>query len=206
MIAVIDYGIGNLRSVQRAIEKAGGDVALASTPADLARAEKLVLPGVAAFGDAMEQLRSRRLLDALVKAIENGIPYLGICLGLQLLFDVSYEDGQHTGLGLLPGKVVRFDFPSSVTGQRLPTPHMGWNHLRFAKRCPMLKGIANGAYAYFAHSYHVVPADDGVAATTTEYGYEFVSSVWHANLFATQFHPEKSQAVGLKILENFVRY
>lgn len=204
MIGVIDYGIGNLRSVQKALERVGGSVQLVSTAAELARAEKLVLPGVAAFGDAMEQLRNRGLAGPLVKAIESGTPYLGFCLGLQLLFDVSYEDGQHTGLGLLPGKVVRFEFPPSVTGQRLPTPHMGWNRIQFVRPCPMLKGIEPNSYAYFAHSYHVVPADETIIATTSEYGYKFVSSVWRKNIFATQFHPEKSQAVGLKLLENFV--
>ncbi len=204
MIAVIDYGMGNLRSVQKALERAGGDIQLVRTPADLSRAEKIVLPGVAAFGDAMDQLRSQRLISPIVKAVEEGIPYLGFCLGLQLLFDVSYENGQHTGLGLLPGKVVRFEFPSSVTGQRLAVPHMGWNHIRFTTPCPMLNEIENDSHVYFAHSYHVVPADEAVIATTTEYGYEFASSVWRNNIFATQFHPEKSQSVGLKLLENFV--
>lgn len=204
MIGVIDYGIGNLRSVQRAIERVRGSVQLVSTGAALARAEKIVLPGVAAFGDAMGQLQSMSLAEPLVKAIKEGIPYLGFCLGLQLLFDVSYEDGQHTGLGILPGKVVRFEFPPSVTGRRLAVPHMGWNQIRIVRPCPMLKKIQTNSYAYFAHSYHVVPVDQEIVTTTTEYGYEFVSSIWHKNIFATQFHPEKSQAVGLKILENFV--
>ncbi|MHC4981826.1 MAG: imidazole glycerol phosphate synthase subunit HisH [Planctomycetota bacterium] len=204
MIGIIDYGMGNLRSVQKAFERVGGNAMLVSTEAGLASAEKIVLPGVAAFGDAMEQLRIQRLVDPLLKAIENGTPYLGFCLGLQLLFDVSYEDGRHAGLGILPDKIVRFEFPTNVTCERLAVPHMGWNSIRLLKQCAMLKGVESDSYAYFAHSYHVVPADEAIVATTTEYGYQFVSSVWQRNIFATQFHPEKSQAVGLKLLENFV--
>jgi len=205
MIAVIDYGMGNLRSVQKALERVGADARLVRTPAELARAEKVVLPGVAAFADAMEQLRAQRLVEPLVRAIEDGTPYLGFCLGLQLLFDVSNEDGIHTGLGLLAGKVTRFEFPAAVTGQRLAVPHMGWNRIHWLRDCPMLSGVDNGAHVYFAHSYHVTPLDEDVVLTTTDYGYSFTSSVWRKNIFATQFHPEKSQAVGLRILENFVR-
>jgi glutamine amidotransferase len=171
----------------------------------LARGEKIVLPGVGAFRDAMERLRGRRLDAPLVKAVNEGIPFLGICLGLQLLFDVSYEDGEHTGLGVLPGKVVRFSFDAGITAQRLTVPHMGWNQVRWEADVPMLLGIDSGAYVYFAHSYHVVPINAEATATSTEYGYTFTSSVWRGNLFATQFHPEKSQDVGLRLLENFVR-
>ncbi|MFW6132357.1 MAG: imidazole glycerol phosphate synthase subunit HisH [Planctomycetota bacterium] len=205
MIAVIDYGLGNLRSVAKALQRAGGDAQLVSGPVELEAAEKIVLPGVAAFGDAMEQLRSRELLRPIIDAIEAGVPYLGFCLGLQLLFDVSYENGLHTGMGLLAGKVVRFEFPRDVRRiGRLSVPHMGWNQLRKRRDVPLLEGIDDGAYVYFAHSYHVVPLDDDVVVTTTDYGCEFVSSVQRGNLFATQFHPEKSQTVGLKLLENFV--
>ncbi len=204
MIGIVDYGMGNLRSVQKALEKVGGDAQLVTTASQLQRAGKIVLPGVAAFGDAIEQLQQQGLAEPIVQAVRSGVPYLGICLGLQLLFDVSYEDGQHTGLGLLPGKVVRFQMDSVAAGQRLSVPHMGWNRLRWTTPCRMLDGIDNGAHVYFAHSYHVVPADDKLGAAVTEYGYDFVSAVWKDNIFATQFHPEKSQAVGLRLLRNFV--
>ena len=205
MIAVIDYDIGNLRSVQKAIQRVGGDARLITSPEELARADKVVLPGVAAFGDAIEELRGLGLVEPLKKAIAEGMPYLGFCLGLQMLFEVSHEDGRHEGLGVFPGEVVRFEFDRASATQRLSVPHMGWNQLHIKQTCPMLEGIDEGAYVYFAHSYHVVPADEAIAATTTDYGLEFVSSVWRENVFATQFHPEKSQAVGLKLLENFVR-
>lgn len=205
MIAIIDYGIGNLRSVQRGLEAAGADARLVNTPAELTKAKKIVLPGVAAFGDAMDQLRSLGLLEPIISAVKSGTPYLGFCMGLQLLFDVSYEDGEHKGMGLLPGKVVRFAMDPAVTGQKLSIPHMGWNQIHWTKECPLLNGIDNGAHVYFAHSYHVVPLDDSITITTTDYGYEYTSSVWKDNIFATQFHPEKSQLVGLKLLENFVK-
>jgi glutamine amidotransferase len=206
MIAIIDYDIGNLRSVQKALEHVGADARLITTPQELARADKVVLPGVAAFGDAIEELRSMGLVDPLLKAVGEGMPFLGFCLGLQLLFETSGENGRHTGLGILPGKVVRFDFSSAdLAGHRLSVPHMGWNQFKIRRPCAMLDGIDEGAFVYFAHSYHVVPADETVIATTTAYGLEFVSSVWKDNIFATQFHPEKSQAVGLRLLENFVR-
>jgi len=205
MIAVIDYGMGNLRSVQKALQRVGGDARLVQTPAGLAEADKIVLPGVAAFGDAMAQLRSQRLLEPLAESIRGGIPYLGICLGLQLLFDVSYEDGRHAGLGVLGGKVVRFEFEGKLSGRRLSVPHMGWNQVQVRRACPMLDGIDSGTFLYFAHSYHVVPVEEKVVATTTEYGADFVSAVWRGNVFATQFHPEKSQSAGLRILENFVK-
>lgn len=196
--------MGNLHSVQKALERVGADARLVATPAALARAEKIVLPGVAAFGDAMEQLRSQGLAEPLTEAISQGTPYLGFCLGLQLLFDISYEEGRHTGLGILPGKVVKFEFDDAVTERRLAVPHMGWNQIQWSRPCPMLNGIDNGAHVYFAHSYYVVPLDESVTATTTEYGYTFTSSVWRDNIFATQFHPEKSRTVGLKLVENFI--
>ncbi|MCY2931170.1 MAG: imidazole glycerol phosphate synthase subunit HisH [Planctomycetota bacterium] len=206
MIGVIDYGIGNLRSVQKALQRVGGDAQLVTTPEEIARAGKIVLPGVAAFGDAMEQFRRRGLIEPVRAAVARGVPYLGFCLGLQLLFDSSSEDGQHAGLGILPGRVVRFDAEALARGQRrLAVPHMGWNQLHIRRPCPMLEGIADGDYVYFAHSYHVVPDDESLVVTTTDYGYDFVSSVARDNVFATQFHPEKSQAVGLRLLENFVR-
>jgi imidazole glycerol-phosphate synthase subunit HisH len=204
MIGIIDYEMGNLRSVQKALQHAGGDAQLIRTPEELARADKIVLPGVAAFGDAMEQLRSQRLVEPIVEAVKEGTPYLGFCLGLQLLFEVSSEKGTHAGLGLLPGKVVRFQFDAGATEQRLSVPHMGWNQITWQRDCPLLNGVPDGSHVYFAHSYYVVPQDESQTLTTTEYGVEFASAVWHENVFATQFHPEKSQAVGLQILRNFV--
>ncbi len=205
MIAVIDYGMGNLRSVQKALERAGGDARLVRTPSELSGAQKIVFPGVAAFGDAMDQLRGQKLVEPIVAAVRAGTPYLGFCLGLQLLFEVGTEDGEHKGLGILGGRVEKFDFGPDLTSQRLRIPHMGWNQVHWTKDCPMLRGIEQGAYAYFAHSYYPVPADSSIVVTTTDYGLNFCSSVWKDNIFATQFHPEKSQAVGLKLLENFVK-
>src|ERR1035437_7791929 len=205
MIAVIDYGMGNLRSVQKALERVGGDARLVRTPQELSGAKKIVFPGVAAFGDAREQLRSQKLVEPIVAAVRAGTPYLGFCLGLQLLFEGGTEDGEHKGLGILGGKVVKFEFGADMASQRLRIPHMGWNQVHWKRDCPMLRGIEQGAYAYFAHSYYRVPADPSITVTTTDYGYSFTSSVWKDNIFATQFHPEKSQAVGLKLLENFVK-
>jgi len=205
MIAIIDYEMGNIRSVQRALERVGGDPELVTGPSQLARADKIVLPGVAAFADAMTQLRAQELLEPIVEAVRQGTPYLGFCLGLQLLFEVSYENGEHRGMGLIPGEVVRFNPDKSQSDLPMRVPHMGWNRIEWDKPCPMLDGIDSGQYVYFAHSFHVVPADETATAATTEYGYRFASAVWKDNIFATQFHPEKSQAVGLRLLENFVK-
>ncbi len=206
MIAIIDYQIGNLRSVQRAIEQVGGDAIIVTDPHQLAQAEKIILPGVAAYGDAMEHLDSLGFSDPIKDAVKSGVPYLGFCMGLQLLFDVSYEDGEYRGLGLLPGKVKRFDFSQTNNDQtgKLSIPHMGWNQIHIQKNCPMFEGIEDGSYVYFAHSYYVVPDDNAITVTNTDYGYDFTSSVWKDNIFATQFHPEKSQTIGLKMLRNFV--
>jgi len=203
MIAVIDYEIGNLRSVQRAIERVGGQVELVRTAEELARADKIVLPGVAAFKDAMDELRAQGLVEPIREAIAAGKPYLGFCLGLQLLFETSHEDGEHEGLGVLAGTVERFDLAD--VDASLTVPHMGWNTITWDRPAPMLDGLDQGTHVYFAHSYHVVPADPSIIATTTDYGRPFTSAIWRDNIFATQFHPEKSQAVGLKLLENFVR-
>ena len=203
-ICIIDYGMGNLRSVQKALERVGGQTKLVTTPGELAGADKIVLPGVAAFGDAMAQLRSMGMVEPIQRAVRSGTPYLGFCLGLQLLFEVGYEDGEHQGLGLLPGKVVRFDF-ADITDKKLAVPHMGWNQIRWLQDSPMTAGIPDGEFVYFAHSYYVAPAEPDIAAAITEYGHPFASAVARGNIFATQFHPEKSQKVGLKLLENFVR-
>ncbi len=197
-IAIIDYGMGNLRSVQKAFEKVGHAAVVTSDPAVVAKAAKVVLPGVGAFEDAVHELKVRNLVRPVLAAIESGKPFLGICLGLQLLFDVGYENGRHEGLGVLRGEVVRFDLPEGYS-----VPHMGWNQLEIAHCAPVLKDIDPGTYVYFVHSYYVVPQDAGVIATTTDYGGPFCSMVWRDNVFASQFHPEKSQSQGLKILRNF---
>lgn len=197
-IAIIDYGMGNLRSVQKAFEKVGSVARIVRTPQDVARAEKLVLPGVGAFRDAIHELDRLDLSPAIVKYIHSGKPFLGICLGLQLLFDVSYEDGEWRGLGIIPGKVVRFQPQPG-----LKIPHMGWNELMIDRPNRLLADLPKPASVYFVHSYYVVPDDPTVIATRTDYGGLFVSSIACENVFATQFHPEKSQQVGLKLLSNF---
>lgn len=198
MIAIIDYGMGNLRSVQKGFEKVGHQAVVTSDPAELAAATKVVLPGVGAFEDAMTELRNRRLVEPVLAAIDSGKPFLGICLGLQLLFDVGYENGRHQGLGVLRGEVVRFELAEDYS-----IPHMGWNQLAIRHRPPVLEGLAEGTYVYFVHSYYVVPEDPAVIATETDYGGPFCSMIWRDNVYATQFHPEKSQAEGLRILKNF---
>ncbi len=200
MIAIVDYGMGNLRSVQKAFARLGHQAAITSDPDQVAAAQKVVLPGVGAFADAMHNLRQAALVEPLLEAIRQEKPFLGICLGLQLLFQESYEDGRHQGLGVLPGKVVRFQLPPEYK-----VPHMGWNQLRIRRRAAMLQGVEEGTYVYFVHSYYVVPEDEQVVATTTDYGLEFVSMVARGRLQATQFHPEKSQQVGLAMLDRFAR-
>jgi glutamine amidotransferase len=198
MIAVIDYGMGNLRSVQKGFEKVGHEAKITGDPAEVAAAGKVVLPGVGAFEDAMAELQRRHLVEPLLAAIDSGKPFLGICLGLQLLFDTSFEHGRHAGLGVLAGEVCRFELPAEYS-----VPHMGWNQLAIRRRAPILEGIAEGAYFYFVHSYYVVPRDPAVVAVETDYHRPFCSMVWRDNLFATQFHPEKSQSDGLRLLRNF---
>jgi glutamine amidotransferase len=198
MIAIIDYGMGNLRSVQKGFERVGYSATVTGDPAVVAAAERVVLPGVGAFGDAMDELHRRGLVDTVRQAIDSGKPFLGICLGLQLLFDVGHEGGRHEGLGVLRGECVRFDVPADHK-----VPHMGWNQLAIRRRAPILEGLADGVHVYFVHSYYVVPADRELIATETSYPTPFTSSIWRGNLFATQFHPEKSQADGLRMLRNF---
>ena len=198
MITIIDYGMGNLRSVQKAFEKVGFPALVTGDPAQVSAAEKVVLPGVGAFEDAIAELRRRDLVKPVRTAIDAGKPFLGICLGLQLLFDVGYENGRHEGLGVLRGEVVRFDLPKGYA-----VPQMGWNQLEIRRPAPILDGIADGTYVYFVHSYYVVPKDAEVIATETDYGGPFCSMIWRDNVFATQFHPEKSQSDGLQILKNF---
>lgn len=199
MITIVDYGMGNLRSVQKGFERVGAPAEVTSDPNRVAEAERLVLPGVGAFRDAIGQLRGGGLDQPITDFLASGRPFLGICLGLQLLFETSEEDGVHRGLGVLPGKVVRFELP-----REYKVPHMGWNRLCVRRRPPLL-GEMSEPYVYFVHSYHVVPADHSVVATETDYGGPFVSMVWRENLFAAQFHPEKSQKTGLAMLQRFAR-
>jgi glutamine amidotransferase len=197
-IAIIDYQMGNLRSVQKGFEKVGHSATITSDPAELASADRVVLPGVGAFGDAIAELRRRDLVQPIRDAVDSGKPFLGICLGLQLLFEVGYEGGEFEGLSILRGKVVRFDLPPT-----LKVPHMGWNRCSFKRRAPILEGLADGTFFYFVHSYYAVPEDSNVVMLEADYGQPFCAAVWRDNLFATQFHPEKSQADGLRILQNF---
>ncbi len=199
MIGIVDYGMGNLRSVAKALEHVGATVEVSSDAARLAAADSLVLPGVGAFGRCMENLSAAGLSNLVIDFAGSGRPFLGICVGMQILFEESEEFGPVAGLGILPGRVrrIRSEDPA------LTIPHMGWNRIRLRNRPPHLRGVIDDAFVYFVHSYAVDCDIDGLAATTTEYGVEFASSVWRDNVFATQFHPEKSQAVGLRILENF---
>lgn len=201
MIAVVDYGVGNLRSVSKALERAGADVRVTSSPADVDAADAVVLPGVGAFAHCMDNLREAGLEKCVRGAAASGRPFLGICVGMQILFEESDEFGRVEGLGILPGRVRRFE-PSDAS---LKVPHMGWNQLRMRSRPPHLDGIEDGARVYFVHSYYVETPDPSIVATTTDYGVDFVSSAWRGNIYATQFHPEKSQATGLAILGNFTR-
>ncbi len=198
MICIIDYGMANLRSVQNGFLKVGHEAVVSSDPADVAAAEKVVLPGVGAFEDSMAELRRRGLVEPVLDTIESNKPFLGICVGLQLLFERSHEDGLHDGLGVLAGEAVRFELPAEYS-----VPHMGWNQISIAHRPPILEGIDEGTYFYFVHSYCVVPKDPKVIAAETDYGGDFCSMIWRDNMFATQFHPEKSQSDGLRILKNF---
>jgi glutamine amidotransferase len=203
MITIIDYGMGNLRSVQKGFERLGFDARVTADPGDVERAGKLVLPGVGAFRDCMDNLRSGGFVEPIKRHIEDGRPFLGICLGLQLLFTESEEFGRHQGLGIIPGRVVRFPSEMRQGGEELKVPHMGWNQITVCREAPIFKGVADGSSVYFVHSYYVVPEDEGVVATVTDYGISFCSSIWRDNVMATQFHPEKSQKVGLAMLKNF---
>ncbi len=212
MIAIIDYDMGNLRSVQKAFERVGHAAVVTRERRVIEEASHLVLPGVGAFADCMANLERYGLIDPLRRAIQQGKPFLGICLGLQLLFSESEEFGLHKGLDLVGGTVKRFPFAGHAAGAEggdaagslpLKVPHMGWNEITVLRQAPVLKGVETGAHVYFVHSYYVDPKDRSVACTTTDYGIPFVSSIWRDNLFACQFHPEKSQEVGLRIVRNF---
>ena len=203
MIAVVDYGMGNLRSVQKALEKVGYTATVTSNPQQIADARAVVLPGVGAFKDCIHNLEELNLIEPILQSIRSGKPFLGICLGLQVLFTESDEFGKTPGLNLIKGTVVHFSQKNSSPDSRLKIPHMGWNALSFKKKLPLFNGVEDGSFFYFVHSYYVKPEDKGVIATTTSYGVDFTSSIQKDNIFACQFHPEKSQQVGLQVLKNF---
>lgn len=196
MIAIIDYGMGNLRSVEKGFEKAGYKALVTSDATLIKDSKGVVLPGVGAFGRAIDNLRGAGLVEVVIGEIKKGKPYLGLCLGLQLLFTVSYEGGHHKGFDLIPGEVT--SLPSTVK-----VPHIGWNKIEFRRQVPIFKEIPDGSYFYFVHSYYASPHQEETTAAITNYGVDFVSSVWEDNIFAVQFHPEKSSALGLQILKNF---
>ncbi len=200
MIVLVDYGMGNLRSVEKAFEVCGKRPLISSDPRVLLKAKKIILPGVGAFSQAVGELKKRKLIEPLREKIKAGTPYLGLCLGLQLLFTESQEGKGCKGLGIIEGKVVRF-------AHKLKIPHMGWNTVKLnQKKCPLFQKISKEAYFYFVHSYYAIPKDPSWVLTTTEYGQRFCSSVWKGSVFATQFHPEKSQAQGLQMIKNFIEY
>ena len=199
-LAIVDYGVGNLRSAQKAFETLGQAAEITSDAERIAAAPAVVLPGQGAFGTCMENLAAACLVEPVRQAARSGRPFLGICVGMQILFDESEESPGVPGLGIFAGRVVRF--PRDPDRK---VPHMGWNQLKIVRRVPALAQVDDGAYVYFVHSYHPVPADPDVVATTTEYGLDFVSSVGRDNVYAGVFHPEKSQRVGLALLAGFVR-
>lgn len=204
MITVIDYGMGNLSSVANAIKRYTAEVRISAAPEDITRADKVVLPGVGAFKDAYNEIRRRKLFKPILDFINSGKPFMGICLGLQLLFTRSYEGGEYEGFGTIEGEVVGFP-----RDKGLKIPHMGWNSITYnlqlkTYNCPLLQGLSDGAHMYFVHSFYAKPKDESVIAATTDYGMNFCSFLWKENIYAMQFHPEKSQQDGLRIIENFV--
>ncbi len=202
MIALLDYGAGNLRSVEKALRFVGGDVELVQSPDGTKDAAAVVLPGVGAFDDCVNAMQRQELLTASREFIKTGRPFLGICVGYQAMFERSEEfDSRAAGMGLFEGSVVRFP-----AGQGLKIPQIGWNQIEIVQPdCPLFEGVENGSHVYFVHSFYPQPEDDSIAACRTTYGVEFASAIWRDNVYATQFHPEKSQKVGLTILENFVK-
>ncbi len=204
MIVVIDYEMGNLRSVQKAFESLGFDARVSADPGDIASADKVVLPGVGAFRDCIQNLREGGFVEPLLGHVKAGKPLLGICVGMQMLFDQSEEFGLHQGLGLIPGRVQRFPAGMVEGDERLKVPHMGWNSIHLRRPSPLFRGIEEGSFVYFVHSYYCAAQDPSDVAASCRYGeVEFCASVWRDNIMATQFHPEKSQSIGLKIFDNF---
>ncbi len=196
-ILIVDYGMANLRSVQKALEQVGASAEISGDPDRVGEAERVILPGVGAFRDAIARLRETGLVEPIMAHLKAGKPFFGICLGMQMLFDRSHEDGLHSGLGVFAGEVVRFE-----SSPGLKIPHMGWNSLRVRQPAPALEGL-DGQSVYFVHSYYPVPTDPRIIAAEADYPTPFTAAVWRDNVFATQFHPEKSQAVGLKMLRQF---
>ena len=201
MIAVIDYGMGNLRSVENSLRVVGAEGKATSNPQVILNSKAVILPGVGAFKDCMANLEKLDLIDCVQKSAQSGKPFLGICLGLQLLFSESEEFGLYAGLDLIPGKVRKFQF--SQKNRDLKIPHMGWNQVKIEVESPLFKGIPDNSYFYFVHSYYVDPEDKNVIVATTSYGDDFVCGVRKNNIYAFQFHPEKSQKLGLTLLKNF---
>ena len=203
-IVIIDYGMGNLRSAQKGFEKVGFPAKVSSDPDDILKADKLVLPGVGAFRDCIGNLRDGGFIEPIKEYVTTGRPLLGICVGLQLLFTESDEFGRHEGLDIIPGKVVRFPAGMRVANEELKVPHMGWNAISIKEEVPLFKGTDQESYVYFVHSYYARPDDPAVVAAEATYGdVTFCASLWKDNVMATQFHPEKSQAIGLNIIKNF---
>lgn len=200
MIALVDYRMGNIRSVSKAIEAVGGEVIITQSAEDIKKAKAIVLPGVGAFRDCMVNLKDIGVIETVKEEILKGKPYLGICLGMQILFTESEEFGICKGLDLIKGRVIRFSLP-----REYKIPHMGWNTVKFRKKSKILSEIPDNSYFYFVHSYYVVPEDKSFIGGVTEYGIEFTSMIIYENIFATQFHPEKSQKMGLKLLSNFIK-
>jgi len=204
MITIIDYEMGNLRSVEKAFEKLGFAARVSNDPQDIVSADKVVLPGVGAFRDCINNLRDGGFVEPLLAHVAAGKPLLGICVGMQMLFDESEEFGRHQGLGLIPGKVVRFPAGMVEAGERLKVPHMGWNNIQLRKPSPIFSGIEDGSFVYFVHSYYCAAENPADVAASCRYGeIEFCASLWRDNIMATQFHPEKSQTIGLNIFKNF---
>ncbi|PEN15224.1 imidazole glycerol phosphate synthase subunit HisH [Longibacter salinarum] len=207
MVTIVDYGIGNLRSVEKAFHAVGAEVLRTDDPDTIGQAERLVLPGVGAFGACINEIRSREVEEAIHHAIDGGVPFLGVCVGMQLLFQEGLEHGTHRGLGLLPGQVVHFHKAENGAAANLKVPHMGWNVLTPTRSSRLLDGLDEGGepYVYFVHSYHAVADDEADVLATSTYGHTFPAVVQRDNVFGVQFHPEKSQYHGLRILENFTQ-
>lgn len=205
MVTIIDYGIGNLRSIEKAFEHVGASVERTDNPEKVTAASRLVLPGVGAFGACINEIRRRDLQGPILDAIAEGTPFLGVCIGMQLLFEEGHEKGVHEGLGVLPGQVHHFHETSEEPPDGLTVPHMGWNTIEPTRPHPLLEGMSEAAYVYFVHSYHAVPDQERDVLATTTYGHAFPSIVQRDHVYGVQFHPEKSQEVGLRLLENFAR-
>ena len=204
MINIIDYEMGNLRSVEKAFESLGFEARVSANPNDIKTADKVVLPGVGAFRDCIHNLRKGGFVEPLLEHVSAGKPLLGICVGMQMLFDESEEFGCHQGLGLISGKVVRFPSGMKEGDERLKVPHMGWNNISLKKRSPLFKGVEDNSFVYFVHSYYCAAQNQDEVAASCRYGdVEFSASIWRDNIMATQFHPEKSQSIGLNIFKNF---